>query len=90
MKSLSFGIIINGMNSNFDTLSCPRADIIWGETSAGNSNEFNTRTLREFDNIFCGPVWIGIESVDDGPPGVDFHDPIQHLWMIDLHYETIK
>lgn len=55
-----------------------------------DSDDFNTRGLRELYNVICSPVWVGIEGVDNRFPGIKSHNLGEHVWIVNLNNEAIE
>lgn len=54
-------------------------------------NDFDAGFFGKGKDVFWGPcVADDIESVEDGFPGVDFHNPIKHFGMVNLDDKTVK
>lgn len=61
------------------------------DTVAPEGNELDAGLFREFNDAFwCPIIPVGIESVDDGFPGIDRHDLLEHFWFIDLDDKAVE
>ncbi len=55
-----------------------------------SGNNFDAGCLGEFDDVFWCPVRVLIESVNDGFPGVDIHNPVEHFGVVNLNDEAVE
>lgn len=52
----------------------PELANFWGDFFGINSNYLDARLFGELDDVFWRPVRVLIKGVNDGFPGVEFHD----------------
>lgn len=78
------------MSGDFDAGRLPEVGDVSGEPGIPHGDEFDTRSLRESQDTFWRPVWVAVECIDDGFPGVNIHNIAQHFRSIDLDNEAIE
>lgn len=78
------------MGGDFEAGGFPEISDVGGEICIPHCDQFNTGGFRESEDIFWGPVGVLVKSIDDGLPGVDFHNPVEHFWLVDLDDKTVE
>ena len=88
---LSLAEVVDGMGGDFDAGRLPGVSNFWSEPVVPHGDEFYSRFFAKGENVFWSPdTFVGIEGIDDGFPGIDFHDPLEHFWFINLNDEAIE
>lgn len=91
VKELFGGLeMIDCMDADHQTGRLPEVEPFGGGDSIKEGDIFDTTCLGESSDVFGGPIGILIESVDDGFPGVDIHDPGEHIGEINLNNEAVE
>ncbi len=85
-----FGGVVDSVGGDFKVGGSEEIGDFWGEPGAPDSDELDARRFSEGDDVFWGPVGVGIKSVDDGFPRVDLHNPVEHGLVVDLDDEAVK
>ena len=57
---------------------------------ATSGDNFDARLESKIADVLGGPIRVLVERIDDGTPGVERHDPVEHLGQIDLDDEAIE
>lgn len=89
-RGLSAIEVVKGVGGDFDVGRFPEISDVGGEICIPHCNQFNTGGFRESEDIFWSPVGVLVKSIDDGLPGVDFHNPVEHFGFVDLDDKTVK
>ncbi len=84
------GEVIESVNGDTEISVSPLLeDILFGMTFPDSDN-VNAGGFCEFDDVFWGPIWVGVESVNNGFPGIKSHNLIKHVWVINLYNKAIE
>lgn len=78
------------MGGDFDAGGLPELHNVGGDPVVPHGDELDARGGGEVEDVFWGPIGVIIEGENDGAPGVDGHNPVQHGGVIDLDDETVK
>ncbi len=74
-----------------DASGLPEGHNVGIDPGAPHRDKFDAGSLRKSENVFWGPVAdVGVESVNQGFPGVGIHDVVEHFWEVDLGNDTIE
>lgn len=57
---------------------------------ATSGDNFDARLESKIADVLGGPIRVLVERIDDGTPGVERHDPVEHLGQIDLDDKTVE
>ena len=83
--------IIDGMGDDGEVGRFPGVNDGLVNPGSNHGNDLDTGFFGESENVFWGPgSENGVESVENGFPGVDFHNPIKHFWVVNLNNKTVE
>ena len=46
--------------------------------------------MRESEDILRSPIRVAIKGINDGFPGVNVHNPGEHVGLVDLRNEAVE
>lgn len=82
--------LVDSVDGDGNVGRLPKFDCIFRYPVSWQSDKFDAGLIGKFDDVFGGPIWILIKSIDDGFPGVDCHDCIEHFGVVNLDDKAIK
>lgn len=83
--------IVNGVGDDGEFGGFPVVDDGLVDPAADDSDDFDTGFFGEGEDVLWGPsIPDSIKGVEDGFPRVDFHDPVEHLGVVNLDDEAVE
>lgn len=82
--------VVKSEGSNSKTGIIPELGDFWSDKRPLDGNSFDSGLFSKSKDVFWGPIRVLIKSIDNRFPGVDFHDIVEHFWVVDLDDEAVK
>ncbi len=89
-EGLDFVEIVDGEGGDGEAGGVPGVGSVVVDPIATGGDDFDAGFEGKIADVFDGPVGVLVESVDDGVPGVECHDPVEHFGVIDLDDKAVE